>query len=297
MAAWGFALLVILVILLDPKFWNRLGAIYTIAMRALTGFIVELDPIAIIKGYLKDLEGSLLGMDTQLDALKGQEKRLSNEILSNNSEITRCLAKAQKAKEMMTKVDTASIEYIDLRGVVAIDGGQAARLKGSNDRLQEVLSKILNLRKILERMRAQADYVLKDMTLEVKVKEKEFNAVQKGHGAFKSAMKILQGNGLGKELYDESMEFMAQDLGNKIGEIERFMENSGSILTSMDVDSEMFADKGMKLLDEWNLKGDKLLITSPKEALKLGQGNGIPVTNASFVTPAVATTSRSKYIN
>lgn len=292
--ALGFVALVMAVVLLDPKFWSRLGALYAIAMRWFTSFIVELDPIAIIKSHLETLKESLVKMDDQLNLLKGQEKKLQNEILANSKEIETSLSRARLADQKMRATDPSSIEFLEYKGVVAIDGGQAARLQGSNQRLTEVLNKILNLRKILERMKHQADYVLKDMTLEVKVKEKEFVAVGAGHKAFKSAMSVLQGNGLSKELYDESMEFMATDLGNKIGEIERFMENSGSMLTSMDLDSEMFAEKGLKMLDEWNKKGEQLVLTSPKQAIKLTD-NYVPQAAPALVSSSTST--KSKYLN
>jgi hypothetical protein len=289
----GFVVLVMAIVLLDPKFWSRMGALYTIAMRWFTSFIVELDPIAIIKGYLETLGESLLKMDDQLNLLKGQESKLGTKIQRNNMEVAKLLDRATKAKNLMDQTDPSSTKFLEYKGVVALDSNQASRLRGSNERLSEVFSKILNLRKILEKMRAKADYVLKDMTLEVAVKEDEFNAVQTGHSAFKKAMKVLQGGGLEKELYDESMEFMATDLGNKIGEIERFMENSGSFLTSMDIDNEMFAEKGLAMIDEWAEKGDTLFITSPKETLRLDQRNTIPVSDASF---AHKTTVKSKYI-
>lgn len=265
----GVVLFAILFVLMDPKFRLRVGAIYQILMKWFTGWIVELDPIAIIESYLEKLEESLGKMSEQLDLLNGQEVKLRNKIASNQKTIQNSMGKAVFAKEKMKKVDPQTTEFIELKSVAALEGNKAARLENSNKELDKVLFKISNLRKTLEKMHASARFVLADMTSEVAIKKEEREAVLKGYSAFKSAMKVLDGNKDEKALFDESMEFIATDLGNKVGEIERFMQNSGSLLTSMDVENEMFAEKGLKMIEEWESKTNLLLDAPAVQPAKL----------------------------
>lgn len=292
---YGVPLAIFAIIVTDKKNWIMIKAAYQIVMKKITGVIVELDPIAIIEGYLETLRASLDKMDEQLDLLKGQETQLNTKILTNRAEITKSLERASKAKQSLENMDKNSQQYLDYKSVAVLDSNKAARYKSSNEKLEEVLSKIVNLRKILEKMYASARFVLSDMTDEVKIKKEESAAISKGYSAFKSAMKVFEGNPDEKALFDQSMEFMANDLGNKVGEIERFMENSGTILTSMDIDNEAFAEKGLKLIDEWMNKGDDIFITSPKnETPKLTQTT-VATSNSSFLGNGPV--SKSKYIS
>lgn len=293
-AILGISLFVLGFIVTDRKFQLRMKAIYQVAMKWLTGWIIELDPIAIIEGYLGTLEESLEKMSEQLNLLSGQESKLATKIKSNRSSVESSLSKASYAKDKLNSIDPQSVKYLEYKSAAVLEANNAQRLKASNEKLEEVLSKIINLRKILEKMNASAKFVLQDMTNEVKLKKEEREAVLKGYSAYKSAMKVLDGDKDAKALFDEAMEFMAEDLGNKVGEIQRFMENSGSILTSMDVDNEMIEIKGLNLIDEWEKKGDQIFITSPKEISR--QNASIQVSQSTFVENR-NTNTRNKYLN
>jgi hypothetical protein len=267
-AILAIGLAVVGVVISDKKFRLNVKAIYQLVMKKLTGFVIELDPIAIIENYLKTLEESLEKMGDQLNLLSGQESKLNTKILNNRDIITKSLNRAAQAKSKMSGLDEMSTQYMEYKSVAMLDANKAGRLQESNHKLEEVLSKIVNLRKILEKMNQSAKFVLADMTDEVKIKKEEREAILKGYSAFKSAMKVLDGSPDEKAMFDQSMEYMATDLGNKVGEIERFMQNSGGILTGMDLDKEMFDMKGLQMIDEWTSKGSDMFITSPKDVIK-----------------------------
>jgi hypothetical protein len=275
------------VVLMDKKFQLNVKAIYQISMKKMTGFVIELDPIAIIEGYLETLQESLGKMSDQLNLLAGQESKLNKKITDNRNEITKSLSKATQAKAHLAGLSPETQEYREYQSAAVLGANKAGRLQESNHRLEEVLGKIVNLRKILEKMYSQAKFVLADMTDEVKIRKEESEGMQAGYNAFKSAMKILDGNPGEKERFDLSMELMADRMGNQIGEIERFMQNSGGFLTGMDLDKEMFDQKGMLMIDEWSAKGDQMFITSPKETANLSSNSFINTTT---------TTGSSKYL-
>lgn len=296
MGLWAAGLGLFGIIFLNPKLWSNLAALYSIIMYRMTDAIITIDPIAIIKDYLDDLRKSLHKINDQLDLVKKQENKLQMDIQANVQEISKCRERVIKAQQLMAKTDPTTEQHIEYKTVVAIDSSQAGRLSASNERLAQVVTKISGFRKILERMRIQSNFVLKDMELEVKVRESEFKAVNAGAEVLKSVKALLDGSGVKRELYDKSLEFMKEDLAFKIGQIERFMETSGSILTSGDIDTEILTEKGLNLLDEWNKKGELLQITSPKEALKL-TGVTIPSAQPVYAEVVSSTSSRSKYLN
>lgn len=264
----GVALFGLIFVLMDPKFRAMIGGLYQIAMRGLTSTVIELDPIAIAEGYLEKLQGSIDKMSEQLDLLRGQADDLFKKIKKNEDTIQKSMGIASNAKIKMSKMDASTAEYAEMRGVAALKTNEAAKLQESNKKLNEVLGKITGLSKTLEKMHGAARFVLADKKTELAIAKEERKSVATGYSAFKSALKVLNGNGAEAQMYDESMEFMALDLSNKLGEIERFMENSGSFLTSVDLENDMYAEKGLKMLEAWENEANGLsLLDAPKSTV------------------------------
>ena len=67
-------------------------------------------------------------------------------------------------------------------------------------------------------------------------------------------------------MYDQAMEFMAEDLGNKVGEIERFMEVSENFMEGVDLQNGRFEEEGWALLEEWE-EEDSFLFGDEKKAM------------------------------
>lgn len=271
----------ILIVLMNKRFQLTCKAAFQLSMRKLTGFVIELDPIGIIMNYLETLQKSLDKMSEQLDLLAGQKSKLQTKIINNEAKIENSLQKAHFAKDKLGSLNPQSSQYREAKNIATLEANKAARLKESNSKLNEVLSKITNLSMFLERTYDASKLILDDMTDDVKVKKEERDAINTGYGAFKQALKVLDGDKDEKAMFDETMEYIAEDLGNKVGKIERFMEKSGGILTNMDIEKEMFDSKGFQLIEEWENKGELLITRS------------LPKTE--YVS--VQNTSANKYLN
>jgi len=60
-------------------------------------------------------------------------------------------------------------------------------------------------------------------------------------------------------MFDAAMENIADDVANKVGEMERMMELSSEFMTSVDLQNGVFADEGLRMLEEWERKSDLML--------------------------------------
>ena len=83
------------------------------------------------------------------------------------------------------------------------------------------------------------------------MKESEWIAIRSASKAMKSAMSVINGNADERAIYEQTLEYMATDVGNKIGEMERFLEVSQNVLAGIDLQQDVFSDKGLKELEEW----------------------------------------------
>ena len=51
-------------------------------------------------------------------------------------------------------------------------------------------------------------------------------------------------------MFDQAMEVIADDVANKVGEMEQFMELSANFMESVDLQNGIFEEEGLKMLEE-----------------------------------------------
>jgi hypothetical protein len=76
-------------------------------------------------------------------------------------------------------------------------------------------------------------------------------------------MSVLSGDPDKKELFERAMETLADDVGNKVGEMERFMDTSRNLMATIDLQNGVFEEEGLQLLERWE-KDSPLLATDLK---------------------------------
>jgi len=251
----GLAVLgVILYMVLDPKTRALVSYMYQSVMRKITGLFVTIDPIGILKNYIGDLEDNLKKMSKQIGALKGQMRKLKTMVETNNSEIEKNMAIARKAKQMGNDKQ------------MILSSRKAARLKETNGKYSALHSKIAVLYKVLSKMYSNSEILLEDTKDQVRVKEQERKAIRASHSAMKSAMSIIKGDPDKRAMFDQAVEHIADDVANKVGEMEQFMDMSSEFMDSIDLQNGVFEEKGLKMLEEYEKKSTLLLLGGAESA-------------------------------
>jgi phage shock protein A len=249
-----FVLGAIIYMALDPKVRTLVSYMYKSFMRWITGIFVTIDPIGILKNYISDLEDNLKKMGKQIGGLKGQMRKLKTIVEDNNKEIQKNMIIARKAKEQGN--DKAMM----------LSSRKAARLKESNTKYSQLHSKMSILYKVLTKMYSNSEILLEDTKDQVKVKEQERKAIRASHSAMRSAMSIIKGDTDKRAMFDQAMEVMADDVANKVGEMERFMEMSADFMDSVDLQNGVFEEQGLKMLEEYEKKSTLLLLGGKESA-------------------------------
>jgi hypothetical protein len=239
---------IIVYIILDPKFRALIWYMYRSFMRWLTGMFVQIDPIGILKSYIEYLYNSLKAMNEQIAKLKGQMSKMSRLIEDNKREMEENLKMAEQAKKK------GNME------LVTINTRQFGRLKETNNRYLALLTKIDLLYKVLSKIHKNSGYLIKDTENEVRMREQERLAIRAGHSAMKSAMNIISGDPDRKMMFDMATELVVEDVHNKIGEMERFIEVSGSFIDSIDLQNGVYEQAGLDLLAKMEKEGMSFLL-------------------------------------
>ncbi|MEZ4911227.1 MAG: hypothetical protein R2774_10240 [Saprospiraceae bacterium] len=239
---------VIIYMVLDPKWRTLVSYFYKSVMRWITGLFVTIDPIGILKNYISDLQDNLEKMGKQIGNLKGQMRKLITIVDENNKEINQNMLIARKAKEQGNE------------SAMLLASRKAARLQESNEKYTALHNKMSILYRVLTKMYSNSEILLEDTNDQVKVKEQERKAIRASHGAMRSAMSIIKGDADKRAMFDQAMEAIADDVANKVGEMERFMEISSDFMNSIDLQNGVFEEQGMKMLEEYEKKSTLLLL-------------------------------------
>lgn len=247
---------------LDGKTRTLVSYLYKSTMRWITGIFVKIDPIGILKSYVDDLRSNLKKMNKQMNQLRGQMHKLREMIFNNQKEIASNITLAGKARDSNQK------------NVMILKSRKAGRLKDSNLKLEDLYKKMEIMYRVLKKMYENSSILLEDIDDQVKLKEQEYKAMMAGHSAMRSAMNVIKGDPDKKALFDSALEAIADDVSNKVGEMEQFMELSENFMQSVDLQNGIFEEQGLKMLEEWEAKSDSLLLGSAKEELILeSEGN------------------------
>jgi predicted nucleic acid-binding Zn-ribbon protein len=252
---------------LDPKVRNLVWYMYKSVMRSITGWFVQIDPIGILKSYIESLENNLANMRKQIGNLRGQMRKIQTLMEDNSKEITQNMKLAAAAKDKGNEQQ------------LLLSSRKAARLKETNEKYQVLYQKMEILYRILTKMHSNSEILLEDTRGQVELKEQERKAIRTSHSAMRSAMSVISGDPDQRAMFDMAMESIADDVANKVGEMERFMEVSSSFLASVDLQQGVFQEEGLKMLEKWEKESTLMLMDGstgamPDATLNLKQLDG-----------------------
>lgn len=253
---------VILYLIFDPRMRTLIWYMYKSIMRRITGWFVTIDPIGILKNYVADLSDNLRKMSKQIGDVKGQIRRLKTIISDNKDEINNNLAIAQQARDK------------DMDREFVLASRRAGRLKESNEKYSELLGKMEVLYRVLTKMYKNSEILLEDTKDQVKIKEEERKAIRASHSAMKSAMNVIRGDSDKRIMFDQALDAIADDVADKVGEMERFMDMSSSIMNSIDLQQGVFQEKGIELLKKWEQESEMMFLENETKSDTLDLESG-----------------------
>jgi hypothetical protein len=239
----GISLFAIFTILMNDRFRTTVWYLYKGLMRWFTGIVIELNPIAILESYVEDIKEKLVKMDEQLQGLKGQMGKINRKLTDKRAEFKLEMERAQQAQKMGRPAE------------VTLHNRQAGRLKDYIDNMDALSKKMEIMYKVLEKMRYYSEIMIKDTEMTVEIKKEEREAITKSHSVMKSAMNIIKGNDDKKIIFDQAMEFVVDDIGFKVGEMERMLEASSDFISSVDLDNAVYEERGLQMLEQFEQKG------------------------------------------
>ena len=248
------ALALLIFMAIDGKSRTVISYMYQSIMRKITSIFVTIDPIGILKNYVHDMEKNLKKLVKQIGGIKGQMRQLKTNVTTNNAEIEKNMSIARQAKKIGDEKQ------------LILSSRKAARLKESNVKYVALHKKLSVLYRVLTKMYTNSEILLEDTKDQVRVKEQEAKAIKASHSAMRSAMSIIKGDPDKRAMFDQAMGHITDDVANKVGEMEQFMEMSSDFMNSIDIQNGMFEEKGLKMLEEYEKKSTLMLLGGAEDA-------------------------------
>jgi len=237
----------VLYVILDVRVRGMIWYFYKKSMRWITELFVKIDPIRVLQSYVEDLNDNIRKMRRQMGQLRGQMHQLREIIYNNEKQIQDELEQADEARNQKKE------------NVLLLKTRKVARLRDSTDRLEDLYNRMEVLYQVLEKMYENSEILLEDVRDQVYLKEQEREAILAGRTAMESAMNVIHGDGDQKEIFDEALEVVADDVSHKVGEMEEFIMMSENFMNSIDLSRGISREKGVKMLEKWGKHPDVLL--------------------------------------
>ena len=164
-------------------------------------------------------------------------------------------------------------------------------------RLEDLYKKMEVLYRVLTKMYENSEILVEDIQDQVAVKEQERKAIHASTSAMKSAMSIISGDPDKRATFDMAMEAVANDVANKVGEMERFMEMSANFMDSVDLQNGVFEEEGLRMLEKWENEGVSLILGEQKHdlLLKAENDNDVLDLNAPIARPQPQASQSNQY--
>src|SRR5260370_11506650 len=98
------------------------------------------------------------------------------------------------------------------------------------------------------------DFYIEDTDNEVKQTEIEYKTINTAYRAYRTALAVIKGTGDEKELYNQTMEKLAEEAGRKLGEMEDFQRLAQNFMDTIDLENGAVETEALEKLDAYEQK-------------------------------------------
>jgi hypothetical protein len=250
----GLSIAMFYALVIDGTLRSRLWLSYKLLMRAMTYSIIKYDPIGILREIQKKAKDRLRLVDESRRTVNGQVSQINSTVTSFKNDETQLVRMIERQRKDSAPPNEVQNNLTKLGKLTEAE----KRLTKSLVQTQGFYTQLTRAYKALETIDGNIDF-------EIGIMEREYKAVNASHAAWKAVKAAFNGSDELDMLRNDTLAFLAEDYGNKLGAIESFMDDSKKFIDGVDLQNAMYADDGMKALE--NLNAVDLNIVQSKQTL------------------------------
>ncbi|MCL1936826.1 MAG: hypothetical protein FWF52_00315 [Candidatus Azobacteroides sp.] len=261
------AIALIIWLFTDKNIRRMVSVSYFMLMRKLTGLLIEIDPIAIVERRIRDMRQKIQEISGIMGNLKGL-------IVKNESNI----------KQKKTQQETEILKVKEYRVQNEIAKAQVAnnQVKRLDDIIKTYIAYNEQSKKwyeILKKLEEMSILTVQDTENEVELRKEQFKLVKEQHKAFKSVMSILKGDDDEVALFTEAMDYMANDISLKLGEMENVIDSAGGLLDEHNINNNIISKQAAEIIERYDKFGIDGMFENFGKKNKIAEGNTTYIKN------------------
>jgi len=248
---------VILLPLASKSFRRNITLGFELVMREITNWIVRTKPLDVARIQLRRMRERADKFEVCLKELAQSRQRLFDKVKKAEAQAKNEMIMAEQAKKQNRMANE-----------IVVKTRQAGRLKDMAITYVDLYKRVEKLYAVLRKVYDNLLLYIQDKDNEISVAEEKWKTIKSAYNAMQSAISVYNGNKDERALFDDAMEFVANDISNKSGEIEHMLSMSEGFMNNIDLQNGVMQEQGLEMLSEWEKKADNwLLDTGSQETL------------------------------
>ncbi|MGA2649312.1 MAG: hypothetical protein ABSF28_02260 [Terracidiphilus sp.] len=259
--ALGAVLIAILWLVFNPTFRTAVSNLFQNAVRFFASWVVETDPIGILRNNLDDMKKAKYNLDQTLQRFSGSDERLQRSIAAKGDEINNLGRKAAKAAQMAAAAtDPMEKERLSLERQTFLE--QAGMLMQGVKQLQALEDQTSKMLKTFQHWSQIADSKIQRTENKVNFLAEQRKMILDAKATLGVGQQLLRGNPEQLKMVDMALDYLEDDTARTLGEIREFSRYTDKLLTDDQIESGAAADEAAAKFAEFNQK----LLTSGSQS-------------------------------
>ena len=251
--ALAAALITILWLAFNPTFRAAVRNLFQYMVRWFASWVVETDPIGILRNNLDDMKKAKSDLDQTLQRFAGSDERLQRSIAAKNDEITGLGHKAAKAEQMAgAATDPMEKERLMLERQTFLE--KAGMLMQGVKQLQALEDQTSKMLHTFQHWSQIADSKIQRTENKVGFLAEQRKMILDAKATLGVGQRLLRGNPEQLKMVDMALDYLEEDTSRTLGEIREFSRYTDKLLTDDQIESGAAADEAAGKFAEFSQK-------------------------------------------
>ncbi len=258
--AFGLGAFVLLyVTVVDSTLRNLLWRGYKAAMKGLTYSFIKYDPFGFLRVLQDEARERIKKVQSCHEAVAGQLKIIENQIAEfqrDSSDVRATVSVMQRRGLGQDRIDNETMKLGQLSEAIA-------DLTRNQKLIQNWSTKLGKAQEALEAINDNIEF-------KISLEERKYRAVTASNTAWRLVRDAFKGQSEEAQLREQTLQFVADDYGQKLGEIDVFMQQSQKFIDAVDMQNAINTEKGRQMLEELDthdVSEVKTLVNNPSATI------------------------------
>lgn len=230
--------------------WRNL---FQSTMRAIAGMFVTIDPIGILKNTLDQNKAIMAKFDSAIDRTSGAKQEVESAIAKKKSAIIHDFSISKEAdRQMAGSKNPLELQRLGYSKQSAM--ADAGMKRGNLENLMKIFNTVSDLYDRLQKLRNLSEFNINTLTNQIEEAETQRHVIMESFKAMSFAKRLLNGDPEQLKLFNQSLEFLAEDNANKLGAMKSFSDGAEKYISTMNLETGAAAEDAKKMFDELEQK-------------------------------------------